>query len=556
MPVGNIHEGQTGVGWTVTKGGEPKQFNVEVLGILPSGIAPGRNLVVFEASDVPGSSFIAKAGIWSGMSGSPVYINGKLAGAVAYGFSPAASPVGGMTPAAYMDDILAYGSAPSADANARNRITIPSAMRAEIAERSGMAEAQAGSMSRLPVPVAVSGVAGRALDRLENSLERQGMEVIITSGGRAQAPTVSATRPVPGGNFAAVLSYGDISAAGIGTTTYVCDDQALAFGHPMQFRGRSAYGANDANAITIFADPIYGSFKMAAVTDSFGTTDQDRLAGIRAALGDEPDLIPVTSRIASLDTGNVENNASQVTMDDFVPDVGFLQMINGIDLASDHGADVGSTRTRWTISGRRESGTPWSFTNNNRYASQFDISFDTAAALGDQLFAILSNPYEDISFTSVEFRAWVEDEPKQYQVESFKVSKNGGTFKSVEFLTLHAGDEVRVRVKLREYPFGSLTTLTLAPLEVPNDAFGEASLVITGGGDQLVDQCAFEPGAECPGGFPAQLAALDSLPRNDTVIASLVVFDFDTFEADEIDRQLSATDRATYGLFEVPVSIE
>jgi hypothetical protein len=353
-----------------------------------------------------------------------------------------------------------------------------------------------------------------------------------------------------------VLSYGDISAAGIGTTTYVCDDQALAFGHPLRFAGRSSYGANDANAITIFSDPVYGSFKMANITDLFGTTDQDRLAGIRAALGDEPNLISVTSRIESLDTGNVENNASQVAMDDFVPDVGFLQMINGIDLAADHGADDGTTRTRWTISGRRQNGNPWSFTNQNRYSSQFDISFDTAAALGDQLFAILANPYEDVSFTSVDFRAWVEDGARSYQLESFKVSKNGGPYRSVDFLTAHPGDELRVRAKLREYPFDDLITVNLPVIDVPNNAIGEAALLVTGGGEQGPDQCAFDPGPSCTGGFMGQIAALDSLPRNDTVIASLVVFDFDTFEVDVVDRSLVSTNRATYGMFEVSVSIE
>lgn len=558
MSVGNIHAGQTGIGWTVTRGDVPKQFNVEILGVLANGIAPGRDMVIFEASDVAGSNFIAKNGIWSGMSGSPVYINGKLAGAVAYGFSPVLSPIGGITPAAYMDDILDYGSsaATAADASARNSTAIPRELRATIAARSGMSEAQAGTMSRLPVPVAISGASSRALDRLESGLERRGMRVIVTSGGRAAAPSVSADRPVPGGNFAAVLSYGDISAAGIGTTTYVCGDQALAFGHPMRFMGRSAYGANDANAITIFSDPVYGSFKLASVTDSFGTTDQDRLAGIRAALGDEPNLVPVTSRVTSLDTGNVENNASQVTMDDFVADVAFTQLLTAIDLASDHGASAGSTRTRWTISGRRENGNPWSYTNQNRHTSQFDISYDTAFALGDEVFAIFSNPYEDISFTSVDFRAWVEDDLKQGQVVSFKVSKNGGTFKTVEFMTVHPGDTLRVRVKVRAFPVGPVTTLTLAPLVVPGNAFGEASLIVQGGGDQDPDQCAFNPGPSCPGGFMGQIAALDSLPRNDTVISKLAVFDFGTFEYVDLDREVAATNRVTYGTFEVPISIE
>jgi hypothetical protein len=367
MNSNNIHAGQTGVGWTVSQGTQPQQFSVEVLGVLDNGIAPGRDMIVIEVSDTGGGTFIEDAGgIWSGMSGSPVYINGKLAGAVAYGFSSVTSPVGGMTPADKMADILDYSSAPAAadrEARGADRVRVPQQMRAELAARAGVSQAQASTFNRLPLPVSVSGVPARGLDRLQDSLERQGARVILTSGSRARAGGAISDRPVPGGNFASVLAYGDVTAAGIGTTTYVCADQALAFGHPMQFLGRSAYGANDANAITIFRDPVFGSFKLANVTDLFGTVDQDRLMGIRGALDDEPNLIPVQARVSSADTGRDRTGRSQSTMDEFVPDVGFLQLLTNIDLVVDHGAAPGSARTRWTVSGLRQNGDPWSYSS-------------------------------------------------------------------------------------------------------------------------------------------------------------------------------------------------
>ncbi len=556
MALSNIHAGQNGTGWTVDQGSQPKQFQVEVLGILDNGIAPGRDMVVIEVSDSPGNTFIEDAGgIWSGMSGSPVYINGKLAGAVAYGFSSTTSPVGGMTPAQDMAQILDYSSAAAADQAepAGNRVRIPQEMRGDLAARAGVSEAQASSFSRLPVPIAVSGVPSRGLDRLEQSLERQGLNVIMTSGSRAGAPGGAMDEPVPGGNFAAVLSYGDITAGGIGTTTYVCGGQALAFGHPLQFRGRSAYGANDANAITIIADPVFGSFKLANITDPFGTVDQDRLLGIRAALGDAPNLIPIQARVSSSDTGSDRTGRSRSTMDDFVPDIGFLQLLTSIDLAVDHGAGAGSARLRWTVSGHRQNGNPWSYTNQNRIASQLDISFDSAARLADELFAIQTNPYENISFESVEARIWVDDVVKQNVIEQVLISKNGGAFRERDFMVLAPGDQLRLRVKLREAPSGALLTKTLT-LNVPGDAFGEAFLVVQGGGSRDPDPCAFFPGAGCEGGFLGQIEAIDSLPRADTLNARLESFDFENPEI--IATVDSSMDRATYGSFGIGVSIE
>ena len=84
------------------------------------------------------------------------------------------------------------------------------------------------------------------------------------------------------------MSYGDITIGGIGTTSLVCDGQAIAFGHPFSWSGRTELGANQGDTLQIVRDPLFGSFKLANITEPVGTVDQDRLAGIRAIL----DTIP------------------------------------------------------------------------------------------------------------------------------------------------------------------------------------------------------------------------------------------------------------------------
>ena len=138
---------------------------------------------------------------------------------------------------------------------------------------------------------------------------------------------------VPGGNFAAALSYGDLTSAGVGTTTYVCDGQALAFGHPMLFSGRTSLGAGSADAIAIVPDAL-GPYKLANVTSPVGTLDQDRLAGIRAVDG-EPPSIPITTAITSLDSDNSHVGETDVVFKEAYPDFAFSHIFSSIDSVFD-----------------------------------------------------------------------------------------------------------------------------------------------------------------------------------------------------------------------------
>ncbi|MGI3782789.1 MAG: SpoIVB peptidase S55 domain-containing protein, partial [Janthinobacterium lividum] len=128
--------GLVGEGLTVVKGKTPEPFRVEVLGVQPDGIGAGRDLVLIKVSDLPGGHVVDQgAGIWAGMSGSPVYVGGKLLGAVSYGFTAAPSPIGGLTPAADMADLLGLGgkkarvAAPAADVQAKTPVKLSTATR-------------------------------------------------------------------------------------------------------------------------------------------------------------------------------------------------------------------------------------------------------------------------------------------------------------------------------------------------------------------------------------------------------------------------------------------
>ncbi len=566
MPIDEVETGMMGRGWTVVQGDTPERFTVEVLGILPDVIAPGRDLIIVEVSDDAGSTFISRAGgIWAGMSGSPVYVGGRLIGAVAYGFSFGPSAIGGLTPAADMVRVLDYGSAAGAglDEDRAATIDVPRELRAELAERAGVPQSEAGSLSRLPLPMAVSGLSARARQRLQDGFDRADISVRVMSGSSAARPSGggSYATPVPGGNFAGVISYGDLSAAGIGTTTYVCDGQALAFGHPLLFSGRTSLGANDANALTIVDDPIFGPYKLAAVGDLFGTVDQDRLAAIRADLGAAPSTIPVTSDVRSLDHGAQRDGRTDVANSRFVPDIAAFHLLGNLDAVGDR-IGGGSSRVKWVVRGERADGAPFELRRANRYASQFDITFESIFELFRQLAIIEANPFEEITFTDVDLRASITEDYLAYGISNVKVSRNGGPFQPREFLRARPGDELVVRAILRQYR-GDRTRVDL-PLTVPDSAIGEGFLEVSGGSGSdffgLDDGCLFDHEACASGGgggdgFDALLRSLEDEAKNQDLSAELILFGAEG-EDEPIASSRERLDRVVDGSFLIFVSVE
>ncbi len=171
------------------------------------------------------------------MSGSPVYaLDGRLIGSVSYGLA-ASSPIAGITPAEDMKKLL------STPAAAKTKIKVNAATAQRIA-RTGKVDAAVADdgFTQLKVPVSVSGVAKNNAKFLKNLKKTAGIRV-QTNGSRIKATASSAAEITAGSNFAAALSYGDISISGVGTTTFVCNGEAVAFGHPLIGAGKVQYSA-------------------------------------------------------------------------------------------------------------------------------------------------------------------------------------------------------------------------------------------------------------------------------------------------------------------------
>lgn len=280
-PVAELENGMVATGITVERGVNADEFTATIVGVIDDGIAPDVDMIIAETD----SPAIERAGgIWAGMSGSPVYApDGRLIGAVAYGLSAAPSNIAGITPAAAMEELLLRPAAgPTA---ATSTVSLPSALQQELvgSGAASVTEAKSG-LRRLPTPVAVSGVSN---DRIGAFGERLATHIPGARAYRASAASPTSSSSVadifPGSNFAAAISYGDLTAAGIGTTTAVCDgDRALAFGHPFLWSGRSSMSVHPASAVYVQRDNTFGSFKLA---NPQGVVGRSTRIGWRASEG-------------------------------------------------------------------------------------------------------------------------------------------------------------------------------------------------------------------------------------------------------------------------------
>jgi hypothetical protein len=528
MPVSEVREGMIGTGYTVSKGTTPESFTAEVLGVMPDGIGPGRDMIVV---DVASPAIDKAGGIWFGMSGSPVYVNNKLIGAVAYGLAFGPSTIGGLTAAEDMLEIAERPAAAGAEADPRKVELTPRMVDAVAATTGASAAQTSDTMKQLKTPLSVSGAGARGMRQVRKAVAREGLPLVPYAGSSVSADAVPApaeAAPEPGGNFAGAISYGDVTFAGVGTTTYVCEGKVLAFGHPFFFlpQGKTSLGANAADAIAIVSDPTFGAYKLATVEGAYGTLDQDRFAGVRALLGPLPDSIPITSSVSA--DGAERDGETDVLDSDFVPFTAFIHLLSNIDFTRD-AIGEGSSTLEWTVEGTRKSGDPWTLTRSNLFSSEFDIAYESIAELEQALYRIAFNEFEDVEFTSIDATTSVDESVKQYEITEVLVSKNGGEFLDVRRVRVRPGATIGLRVALSPFDGGADRVIDLelmVPVETRRDQFIEIKGG-SGGGNFYYDEYCFGPDGGCGGSssniesFDDLLASLQDKAQNNELVAEL-----------------------------------
>lgn len=461
FPVAELTRGAAVTGLTVSEGTTPEGFTGEVLGVLDDGIAPGVDMVMVRLS----SSEIERAGIWQGMSGSPVYAeDGRLIGAVGYGLAMGSSPVAGVTPFEQMDDYLETGTGTG---------TTPAEV---VVDRQARATRR---FEQLPMPLGVAGVgAGRVAAAADRPGAPDWLPRAAYAVGRAGAADATADDLVAGGNMAASIVHGDITMAGVGTVTSVCEDRVVGFGHPMEWLGETTLGLHPADTIYVQED-LVTSFKVANLGAPVGTVTDDRRSGITGTVGVLPETTDVTSTVTH--DGRSRTGVSHVSVP--TPDV--LASTTFYSTMANHEAVVdgplrGTEDVAWTVTGTDVNAAPFSITHDDLFAAN-DLTWDVGFGAGDFVYALSRTP--GITIDSITTTGDLRDGVERVRIAQVEVRQAGAWVEAGRrsALVVRGGGTLAVRVTLTT-PSTSTSegTTTVLPvrLDVPRRFAGGKRLAV------------------------------------------------------------------------------
>jgi len=330
FPLENVKPGMKGVGRTVFANQKLETFEVEIIGALENS-APRQTMIMARLTGGP----LANTGVIAGMSGSPVYIDGKLLGAVAFGFGFSKEAIAGITPYVEMtgfsrlNDIMLRASTATPGDVIRpvplrmSGLPLPidapaliSKFTAALDAVGTKASSGVAGLSPLPIPLSVSGLSGSAFDVAKGLFSRMGFTPLqVPAKGNAPGPLPPLE---PGGPVAVSLIQGDFDFSATGTVTHIDKDAVYAFGHPFFGIGPIDFPMRRAWVYDVFPS-LNQSFKIASAHDTIGRFQQDRATGISGKLGPGPRMIPVKVTLQNRPGVKQDYSFSVVQDDLFTP---------------------------------------------------------------------------------------------------------------------------------------------------------------------------------------------------------------------------------------------
>ena len=436
LPLDQVHRGEHGVAYTVFEGRTPSAVEVEILGVLHNALGPKEDMILARL----GGKDAVYTGVVAGMSGSPVYIDGKLAGALAFRIGQfSKEPIAGITP---IQQMLQVKDMPTG----------------------GRMPVGAGSNEVHPIetPLLFSGFNQTAVDAFKDRFTAQGLTPVVGLGGGSS--TEKQPEPIePGSSVSALLVRGDMEVAATCTVTYVDKQQLLACGHPITQSGSVSVPMTKAEVVATLPSPL-NAFKIVNTTEEVGAFTEDRQTAIRGEFGVHAHMVPAT---VTFHTGDTTHAIHFDVVDS--PDMTPLLMLTSI-YQSFMESNNYATEVTYSVNERIQlEGAP--DVNITRFAAP---SPGVPAALGATLevgvpfVQIYSDPARRgvVRAVSLDIRAL----PGRQDVEIESLEREGGA--------VHAGDTVRLHATLRPYR-GAERTVDIPvklPTTLPN---GPVRLVVS-----------------------------------------------------------------------------
>jgi hypothetical protein len=506
-----------GVGRTVFEGARVDEFGVRILGVLENALGPRQSIILARLDGGP----LAETGVIAGMSGSPVFVGGKLIGAVAYAFPFGKEPIAGITPIAEMVEAT-QTSAPRA-ASTRFHAAAAGTLRAPLDResvkaalqrplRAAVAAAAPGvlppslagaTLNPLALPLVFSGFDGETFDWARGFFSAMGFAPML--GGGASSASLGPTPDLaPGAAVGISLIEGDIDLSVTGTITRIDHDRVYAFGHPFYNLGPTQFPMKKAWVYSVFPS-LQTSWKIAAATDAVGTMDQDRTTAVAGRLGRAPRMIPVEVRLRSPRGPERVFRYRMVEDELFTPLLGYvslLSILRGHERA--FGAATLRVDARLELTGGRE-------VRVQDVVAAEQPAQEAAGILASPLALLVGNDFEKVSFEKLSVDVDAEEELREATITRAWVDAPS---------PLRPGATVPVKVQLRTHRGETLTREI--PLALPASAPGGTYSLVVGSAAVMdaVEQREMRQ-AFAPRDLPALVQALNKLRSGDRVYARL-----------------------------------
>jgi len=486
FPLSQIQPGMKGEAYTIFAGDQVEKFDLEVIGVMPNFLAPKESIILVQLLGPK----VEHTGVVAGMSGSPVYIQGKLAGAISLRLGAfAKEPLAGVTPIENMlslpkgasGTIRADASPGSASATeTANRIDIPS----DWASRAGLS---GGSfLTPIDTPLVFSGFSGQAIRQFENEFAGYGMAAV--QGGTVDARPDDANIK-PGDMVSAVLVEGDLSLQASCTVTAIVDGRVYVCGHPLFGFGSVQMPMARARVLTTLSSQLE-STKIVNVGGTIGSFSQDRVTAVVGSLGSSPKLIPIDMAVATPD-GDKHLSFRMITNPKITPILMGISAQNGLIQNSVYGEG-----TTLHLTGGIDIAGHSSVTLDNLFAPNDSFVPDgisASSAIQGIFQRIFSNPYEKANIERVTIRLEALPERRQMAIEGAWLDKSEA----------EPGDTVTVRVQLR--PYRGSPVIRDIPITIPPQATRGTTMQILASDSLTLNRMSFV------GGSQARLESLEQL---------------------------------------------
>jgi hypothetical protein len=393
-----------GVGRSVFEGNRIEEFQVEILGVLKTA-SPDGDMILARVS----GQGLEGTGIIAGMSGSPIYVEGRLIGALAFGWPFSTEAIGGITPIASMLALFQRGGGAAPETGERKGAGLAPDLYDALWNATGESAWDllvrggdpADGLTPLRVPLSLSGFRPRARARAAALLERWGFLPVQGGATGTGSPAADGGGLQPGDAVGVDLVRGDARLAAIGTVTWAGDGRLLAFGHRMLNLGTAAYPLSRAEILTVLPS-LASSFKMGSTGDVLGTVTGDYDAGIAGTFGPGPRLLPYA---VTLDLGERtrELHFELVDSDLLTPALAGLMAYNAMeDLSRLMGAATVRVTTDIALAdGRR------------LHASSIQAGFSPPMALAGEIARLVgllyANPFETVSVAGIDVAVRLDD---------------------------------------------------------------------------------------------------------------------------------------------------